>query len=116
MTVGRQRTRSPSGTPDRVPLRERLRGSFEHTPRTLALVWRSSPQGTAFIGALTLVAAGVPLGIAWVGKAITDAVVARSLEDTLKWVLVELALVCIQSLVMRSLALARQLLGLRLSV
>jgi ATP-binding cassette subfamily B protein len=116
MTVGRQRARSPSGTPDRVPLRARLRGSFEHTPRTLALVWRSSPHGTALIGALTLVAAGVPLGIAWVGKAITDAVVARSLADTLQWVLVELALVCIQSLVMRSLALARQLLGLRLSV
>ena len=116
MTVGRQRTRSPSGTPERVPLRARLRGSFQHTPRTLALVWRSSPQGTAVIGALTLVAAVVPLGIAWVGKAITDAVVARSLADTLQWVLVELGLVCVQSLVMRALALARQLLGLRLSV
>lgn len=116
MTVGRQRNRSPSGAPDKVPLRQRLRGSFEHTPRTLALVWQSSPRGTALIGALTLVAAGVPLGIAWVGKAITDAVVARSLPLTLQWVLVELGLVCLQSLVMRTLALSRQLLGLRLSV
>jgi ATP-binding cassette subfamily B protein len=106
----------PTTAPARVPLRERLRGSFEHTPRTLALVWRTSPSGTLLLGGLTLVAAMVPLGVAWVGKAITDAVVARDAAATLRWVLIELGLVAGQALAQRSLALSRQLLGMRLSV
>jgi ATP-binding cassette subfamily B protein len=94
----------------------RLRESFAHAPRTLRLVWRSSPAGTLALGLLTVVAAVVPLGIAWVGKVIMDAVVAGSRDATLRWVLVELGLVALQSLLMRALGLIRALLGARLSV
>jgi ATP-binding cassette, subfamily B, bacterial len=94
----------------------RLRESFSHAPRTLKLVWRSSPAGSAVLGLLTVVAAVVPLGIAWVGKAIMDAVVAHSREGTLRWVLVELALVAAQSLLQRALGLVRGLLGARLAI
>jgi ATP-binding cassette subfamily B protein len=94
----------------------RLRESFAHAPRTLKLVWRSSPAGSLSLGVLTLVAAVVPLSIAWVGKAIMDAVVARSREATLRWVLVELALVAAQSLLQRALGLVRSQLGARLAI
>src|SRR6185436_755168 len=57
-----------------------------------------------------------PLGVAYVAKAIIDAVVARSSALTLRWVLVELALVSAQGLVQRSLSLVRSMLGARLSL
>src|SRR5262249_31057478 len=41
----------------------RLHESLGHVPRTLRLVWRSSPGGGVALGALTLLAAVVPLGI-----------------------------------------------------
>jgi ATP-binding cassette subfamily B protein len=94
----------------------RLRESFAHAPRTLRLVWRSSPLGSVALGVLTVLAAIVPLGIAWVGKAIMDAVVSGSREATLHWVLVELGLVAAQSLLQRALGLVRSLLGARLSI
>ena len=65
-------------------LRKPLRDSFAQVPRTLALVWRSSPRTTIVLGLLTLVAAGLPPLIAWVGKLIVDAVVAGSPEETLR--------------------------------
>jgi ATP-binding cassette, subfamily B, bacterial len=94
----------------------RLRESFAHAPRTLKLVFRSSPAGSVALGLLTLVAAVVPLGIAFVGKAIIDAVVKGSRDETLRWVLVELGLVAAQALVTRALGLVRALLGARLSI
>ena len=94
----------------------RLRESFAHAPRTLRLVFRSSPAGSVALALLTLVAAVVPLGIAYVGKAIIDAVVKGSHEQTLRWVLVELGLVALQALVSRALGLVRSLLGARLSI
>jgi ATP-binding cassette subfamily B protein len=94
----------------------RLRDSFAHTPRTLRLVWRSSPAGSVALGLLTLVAAALPLGIAWVGKAIMDAVVARARGATIRWVCYELALVAASALVQRALGLVRSLLGARLGI
>ena len=83
---------------------------------TLALVWRSSPPQTIALGALTLVGGVVPLGVAYVGKRIVDAVVARDRDGTLRWVLAELALVVTLSLVQRGLALVRNVLGARLGL
>jgi len=80
------------------------------------MVWKSSPRLSAVLGVLTLAASVVPLGIAYVGKAIMDAVVARSAEATLRWVLVELGLVAVQALIQRGLGLARSLIGARLSI
>ena len=94
----------------------RLRESFAHTPRTLRLVWRSSPLGSVALGLLTLVASVIPLAIAYVGKEIMDSVVARSHAATLRWVLIELAAVAAQALVQRALGLVRSLLGARLGL
>lgn len=94
----------------------RLRGSFAYTPRTLALVWRSSRGASVALGALTLVVAVLPLAIAYVGKLIVDAVVARVTGAALRWVLVELGLVAALALAQRGLSLVRQLLGARLSI
>lgn len=81
---------------------------------TLGLVWRSSPAGTIALGALTIVVALLPIAIAWVGKAIVDAVVDASRDETIRWVVVELGLVIAHAAVQRTLALVRELLGLRL--
>src|SRR5437660_1302282 len=93
-----------------------LRDAFLHVPRTMRLVWRSSPAGTAALAVLTLLSAVVPIGVAWVGKAIVDAVVARDRPAAVHWVLVELSLVAGQALVQRALGLARTVLGQRLAV
>jgi ATP-binding cassette subfamily B protein len=93
-----------------------FRESLAHTRMTLRLVWRSSPAMTIAQAALTLVGALVPLGVAYVGKRIVDAVVARSRHGTLRWVLVELALVAAMASVQRGLSLVRSLLGARLGI
>ena len=66
------------------------RGTFAYTPDTLRLVWRSAPGLTGLVAGLTLAAALLPLGVAWAGKAIVDAVVAKSKDATFTWVMVEL--------------------------
>ncbi len=93
-----------------------LRESLAHTRMTLALVWRSSRPMTVSLGALTVVGALVPLGVAYAGKRIVDAVVARSRDATLRWVVVELGLVVALATVQRGLALVRSVLGSRLGV
>ena len=94
----------------------RLRDSFAHTPRTLKLVFRSSPRGSLLLAVLTLAAALLPLAVAYAGKKIMDAVVAGSRDETLRWVLIELGVVCLQALTMRGLALTRSLIGARLGL
>ncbi|MEP7127021.1 MAG: ABC transporter ATP-binding protein [Byssovorax sp.] len=94
----------------------RLKESFAHTPRTLRLVWRSSPRGSVALGLLTIIASLIPLGVAYAGKRIMDAVVDRSREHTWDWVLIELAAVAVASFGQRGLGLVRQLLGARLSL
>jgi ATP-binding cassette subfamily B protein len=93
-----------------------LRESLRHTRATLALVWAASPRLTLALGALTVVSALVPLGIAYVGKEIIDAVVARDGARTLRWVLTELGVVALQAFSLRGLGLVRQLLGARLGL
>jgi ATP-binding cassette subfamily B protein len=82
----------------------------------LALVWRSSPAMTVALGVLTLAGGLIPLGVAYTGKRIVDAVVARSREDTVRWVAVELGLVVALAIVQRGLGLVRSLLGARLGI
>jgi ATP-binding cassette subfamily B protein len=86
------------------------------TFRTLRLVWRGSPLHTSLLGVLTLASAVLPVAIAYAGKGIVDAVVARSTELTLRWVLIELGVVAAQALVQRALGLTRSLLGARLAL
>jgi ATP-binding cassette subfamily B protein len=71
---------------------------------------------TIALAAMTLAGGLVPLGVAYAGKRIVDAVVARSRGDTLTWVAVELGLVAALAVVQRGLGLVRSLLGARLGI
>ena len=93
-----------------------FRESLRHTRATLALVWAASPAMTVVLGVLTVISAVLPLGIAFVGKEIIDAVVAHDRQRTLEWVLAELALVVASAVALRTLGLVRQLLGARLGL
>lgn len=89
---------------------------FAHTPRAVRIVWRSSPGSLLALSGLTLLAALLPLCVAYAGKGIVDAVVAGARPAALRWVGLELGLVAVQALVQRGLSLLRSLLGARLSV
>jgi ATP-binding cassette subfamily B protein len=65
---------------------------------------------------MTLVGGLVPLGVAYAGKRIVDAVVAHAAAETVRWVCVELALVVALSVVQRGLGLVKNLLGARLGI
>lgn len=84
-------------------------------PRALGLVHRSAPAPLYALLALTALASLLPLAIAWIGKSLVDSVVAADREATLRWVLVELALVAAQLATGRGAALSLQLLGARLA-
>jgi ATP-binding cassette subfamily B protein len=106
----------PAKSPPKGSVATQLRESLAHTRQTLRLVWRSSPPQTVALGVLTLVGGLVPLGVAYAGKRIVDAVVGHDRGNTLRWVLVELGLVVAMALVQRGLGLVRSVLGLRLGV
>lgn len=96
------------------PLGVALRESLAYIARALALVWRSSRALTLALAVLTLLAAATPPAVAWAGKRIVDAVVARSREATLDWVAAELVLVVLQATLGRGLSLVRAVLASRL--
>src|SRR3954467_2675477 len=83
----------------RPPWKERLRVSFAHTGRTVALVWRTSPLGMVALVALTILTAALYPASAYVGKLIIDAVVAAQgaangpLDRVLRCVLLELGVI-----------------------
>ncbi len=103
--------RSPLST-----IRAAVKESFALVPATLSLVWKSSRGGTLALLGLTLIASIVPLGVAYVGKRIIDAVVAHDRDAALRWVLLELATIAAQALLMRALGLVRGLVGARLGI
>jgi ATP-binding cassette subfamily B protein len=106
----------------RPPWRERLRGSFQHTGRTLSLVWRTSRWGAIALIALTVLTAALYPASAYVGKLIIDSVVAAQaaggapMGRVLRCVLLELGVISAIALTERALSLARLLVGSRLSV
>ncbi len=97
-------------------IRAAVKESFALVPATLSLVWKSSRGGTLALLGLTLIASIVPLGVAYVGKRIIDAVVAHDKDAALRWVLLELATIGAQALLMRALGLVRGLVGARLGI
>jgi ATP-binding cassette subfamily B protein len=99
-----------------APSKLSLRTAFAEVPRTMELVWRASRKQTATLLALTLASAGLPLAIAWVGKKIVDAIVDHDADLALRYVLLELGVVAVNTLVLRWLGLVRGLLGAKLSV
>ncbi len=96
------------------PLPALIRESFAYLGRALALVWRSSQALTLALALLTLFAAATPPAVAWAGKRIVDAVVARSRSATLEWVGIELGLIVLQATLGRGLSLVRAVLASRL--
>lgn len=94
----------------------RLPNSYAEVPRTLRLVARTSPSGTALLGVATLACAVLPIAVAYAGKRIVDAVVAESSHDAVRWVVAELVVVSVLALATRGGALLRGLLGARLAV
>ena len=91
-----------------------IRSLFSLLPRAARLALASSPSGMGALVALTLSSAALPPAIAWVGKLLVDAVVAKDPDAALRWVLVELALVAALVLLSRGTQLLRQTLGARL--
>lgn len=97
-------------------MRDRVRGSFEFVPRAFALLVRSAKGKTVALFVLTLIGAVLPLAVAYVGKALVDAVVKGLPDQTLRWVFVELGLVAALALVDRGLGLLRTLMGARMAL
>ncbi|RZA26801.1 MAG: ABC transporter ATP-binding protein [Proteobacteria bacterium] len=91
-----------------------MKSSFQHTPQSFHLAWKSSPPIASIIMVFTLASSILPLAIAYVGKLIIDNIVAQNHELTMKWVLVELGLIVGQAFLQRGLFLSRSLLGARL--
>ena len=94
-----------------------MRVVFRQVPGTMRLVWEADRKGALLVGALTLVLALLPAGIAWAGKLIVDGVVAAARsglaedrERVLWLVAIELLLMSAQMAAGRLLALRRELL------
>ncbi len=100
--------------------RERLAGArtvFQQVPGTLRLVWAADRRAALGIAALTLVAALLPAGVAWLGKLIVDGVVRAAgsglpadREHVLWLVAAEAGLMAAQLSVGRLLGMLRELL------
>jgi ATP-binding cassette, subfamily B, bacterial len=99
-----------------TPVFVRLAKALRVALSTMGLAWRSSPPLTMFLFALTLVGGVIPVGEAYAAKRIIDAIVTGRTGETLTWVQFEIAFVVTRSIVQRARALARSLLGGRLSV
>ncbi len=93
-----------------------LRSRFSRLWQTIGLVWQSAPTLLVWLAALTLLGVLLPLAVAYVGKALVDAVVAQKRELALRLVGLELGLMVLQSLQFRAQSLLKMLLGARLSV
>ncbi|MBA3548743.1 MAG: ABC transporter ATP-binding protein [Nannocystis sp.] len=104
--------RERSTTNDTAGLRARLARGVQ----AVQMAWRSAPTTAAlWIGALAL-AALAPIAVAWVGKAIVDAIVAHELTRTVTWVLVEMLLLAGLGVLQRVASTLRGLLGVRLGL
>jgi ATP-binding cassette subfamily B protein len=86
------------------------------TLRGLGLAWRASPRLGIAITALTAVSSVLPPLMAFVGKLIIDAVIAKSQDQVIHMVLAEFALIAAVTIVQRTLFLCRTLLGNRLGI
>jgi len=84
--------------------------------RTARLVAQASPGLAATFVVLTLAGSALPLLVAFFGKRLVDAVVAKDTRGATVWVLAEASVVVSLALVTRGSQLVRQVLGARLGV
>jgi ATP-binding cassette subfamily B protein len=94
---------------------------FTQLPRALALVWKADARGSVLLAGLTLVQAGLPASMAWVGKLIIDAAVnsAKLPAEQVRarvwsFVAVELALATLSLIASRVAAYNREVLRVSL--
>jgi ATP-binding cassette, subfamily B, bacterial len=114
----------PPNTRPEQPLLDYLRragGLLQYTRRALLLVWETDRALLAALAGLTLVAGGIPVAIAWVGRHIVDGVVlaaqtgaSADLNQALLWVGAEFGLVAGVSAIQRGLDIAESLLRVKL--
>jgi ATP-binding cassette, subfamily B, bacterial len=108
---------APPVPPPRPPgAAQRLKASVLRSRQTLKLVWRSSPLGTSALGVLTVLTALLLPLVAFVGKFIVDAVVAKDAGRAIRMVFLEMMVVAALALLERGLGLVRQLVGARLGI
>lgn len=93
-----------------------LRPRLQRGATALRMAWDSAPPTAAAWISATALLAVLPLLIAWVGKAIVDAVVARDLEPALAWVVAELLLMALVGATQRGAGMLRGLLAIRLGL
>ncbi len=93
-----------------------LRPRLQRGATALRMAWDSAPATAAAWISATALLAVLPLAIAWVGKAIVDAVVARDLEPALAWVVGELLLMALVGATQRGAGTLRGLLAIRLGL
>ena len=98
------------------PWHLRLRDNITFTQKGFSLAWHVSPKLGMAISGLTVLSAALPPCLAFVGKLIIDAVLAKNSERVVYLVLLEFLVIAGVSLVQRLLFLSRTLLGNRLGI
>ncbi len=109
--------------PERPERKLSTRELLQQLPRALSLVWEADSRNAVLLSVLTVVQAGLPAAMAWVGKLIIDAVVQASAlkpvteaAQALVWRYVgwELGLALVALLLGRFLGLSKELLRVSL--
>ena len=93
-----------------------LRDRLGRAGQALRMAWQSSPRAGALWMVLLALNAVLPLGMAWVGKSIVDAVVLRDARRALSWVGLELGLMIFVGAAQRGTSVVRSLMGTRLGL
>ncbi len=123
----RGRPRPLPALPQRQTLRQWLRETrkaLRNIPAAFQLVWRAGRWPTIAMALITLLAAGLPLAQAYVGKVIVDTVVdavqrnlsaLTGLERALPWLLGEFGLITLGMILSQGRSLSEHILHARLS-
>ena len=93
-----------------------LRARLARAAQAVRMSWRSSPTTAALWISLLAIGALLPVTVAWVSKAIVDAIVAREAPVALRWVMVEMLLIATLGAALRAAGTLRGLLGVRLGL
>ncbi len=84
--------------------------------QAVQMAWRCSPTTAALWIAALALASIAPIAVAWVGKAIVDAIVAHEVARTVIWVIVEMLVIAGLGVLQRAASTLRALLGVRLGL
>ncbi|MCY1060243.1 ABC transporter ATP-binding protein [Nannocystis sp. SCPEA4] len=101
---------------EQPPTADGLRARLARGARAVQMAWRSAPTLAALWIAALAIAALVPVAVAWVGKVLVDAILARATGEALAWLFVEMLLVVVLGLAQRAASTLRGLLGVRLGL